>query len=70
MKNSSKPLALRVVLFAALTTLAACADSMTSPRPVAGRRAGRDTVPPNLGDTINCHSGYMIIGGRVVCSDQ
>jgi hypothetical protein len=70
MKTSSQRIAVRIVMFVALTAGAACADSIAAPRPVAGRRAAHDTIPPNMGDTILCKGGYTIIFGRIVCSEQ
>jgi hypothetical protein len=52
-----------VVLVATL----ACADtSITAPTP-DGAKAARDTTTGFLGDTVNCRSGWQVIGGRVVC---
>ena len=59
----------RIALFILLTTVVACSNTLTAPGPVAGQRATRDTTL-YLADTLNCRSGYTIINGRVVCSEQ
>ena len=69
MTATSRTLIFRFALFAALTSVAACADSLTSPS-ARSHRATRDTVPPNLADTLNCRGGYTIVNGRVVCNEQ
>lgn len=47
----------------------ACVDSPTSPQ-VTGKRALRDTTVIIGTDTVTCRSGFHIVNGRVVCSEQ
>jgi hypothetical protein len=67
MTVSMKSRLLAVLGAVALVTAAACADSITQPA-IPGKRAARDTVPPEIeGDTLMCRSGWLIINGRYEC---
>ena len=59
----------RVAAFAAavsLVALSACADSLTDPT-THGKRALKDTTTIE-GDSTMCRSGYILVGGRIVCN--
>jgi hypothetical protein len=46
----------------------ACVDQVTAPSPVNVKaKAMRDSL---LGDSTQCHSGFVIINGRIVCNGE
>jgi hypothetical protein len=64
----SKSPIFRVVVVVAAVATAGCADVMTAPAPtVRSQKASRDTI---TGDSTLCHSGYIIMDGRIICREQ
>jgi hypothetical protein len=60
--------ALPVAFAVTLVSTVACADMPSSPAPILGTKATRDSIPPLEGDSTACRFGYVLIGGRVVCN--
>lgn len=58
----------RMGLFALATATVACESATAPSAPVSIKKAAlKDTVPPLTGE---CRSGYILVQGRYVCSDE
>lgn len=68
MHNVSKSRLFTVLGAIILTGAIACADSPTAPQ-IQGKRSVRDTTVVE-GDSTLCRSGFIIMGGRIVCAAQ
>lgn len=68
---SNKVLATRIGRLAVIigaVACVACADRISAPTPTVNTKS-RAHLDPIEGDTLLCHSGWVIMGGRYVCND-